>query len=98
MVKQESNSTTGIISMNNISSNNNTVTTEKLGKSLKTSKKDYKIKNKEEETDENKKLNIDTFVALDLLNEKEVEFCKKYETSYIILLINQKIINNGSKQ
>ncbi|SOV77132.1 transcriptional coactivator ADA2 [Plasmodium sp. gorilla clade G3] len=95
MVKQESNSTTGIITMNNISSsnnNNNTVTTEKLGKSLKTSKKDYKIKNKVEETDENKKLNIDTFVALDLLNEKEVEFCKNMKLPILFFLLIKRLL------
>ncbi|CAA9987790.1 transcriptional coactivator ADA2, putative [Plasmodium knowlesi strain H] len=68
--------------------------TEKVGtKSLKSNKKECKIKQKEEEEmEESKKLNIDTFVELDLLNEKEVEFCKNMKLPILFFLLIKRLL------
>ncbi|ANQ07616.1 Transcrition adapter 2 [Plasmodium coatneyi] len=67
---------------------------EKVGtKALKSSKKECKIKQKdEEEMEESKKLNIDTFVELDLLNEKEVEFCKNMKLPILFFLLIKRLL------
>ncbi|KJP86231.1 hypothetical protein AK88_04125 [Plasmodium fragile] len=68
--------------------------TEKVGtKSLKSNKKECKIKQKEEEEmEDSKKLNIDTFVELDLLNEKEVEFCKNMKLPILFFLLIKRLL------
>ncbi|CAG9478944.1 unnamed protein product [Plasmodium vivax] len=67
---------------------------EKVGaKALKSNKKECRIKQKEEEDmEESKKLNIDTFVELDLLNEKEVEFCKNMKLPILFFLLIKRLL------
>ncbi|EUD67419.1 hypothetical protein C922_02125 [Plasmodium inui San Antonio 1] len=67
---------------------------EKVGtKAMKSNKKECKIKQKEEqEMEDSKKLNIDTFVQLDLLNEKEVEFCKNMKLPILFFLLIKRLL------
>ncbi|SBS94666.1 transcriptional coactivator ADA2, putative (ADA2), partial [Plasmodium ovale curtisi] len=67
-------------------------TENKITKSFKSSKNEYKIKSEELEDNNDKKLNIETFLALDLLNEKEVEFCKDMKLPILFFLLIKRLL------
>ncbi|SCN61922.1 transcriptional coactivator ADA2, putative [Plasmodium chabaudi chabaudi] len=67
-------------------------TENKVTKSFKSSKHEYKIKSEELEDNNDKKLNIETFLALDLLNEKEVEFCKDMKLPILFFLLIKRLL------